>query len=310
MFRVHTAGSVGGTTAIVAASHVQAGKHKHGAGRRLREAVRGQRPVRPGQRQGRLAGRRRCVRPVHPRLHPPQRGPRAHRLEGGGQGPAERAEESLRPPARSRTSPSRRCKASPDDVGADPLPRVVPVLRRRLRRGHHRRGGGKAAAADGGLRPGSSAPRPAPSRRASPVAIRCDPRPPAVRSRRLRARPGSPIPAARSTRPSSTCRSRGTSPSGSRPFGLAEEGEGWKMIDDGDTEIGGSFPVNCLRRRALEQPHRRLGSAPLRRSGQPGAGRRRRAPGRWGQDGPRHGLRRQLQYFSTWAVGSSLHPFG
>src|SRR5919206_1423957 len=28
MFRVHTAGSVGGTTGIVAASHVQAGKHK------------------------------------------------------------------------------------------------------------------------------------------------------------------------------------------------------------------------------------------------------------------------------------------
>src|SRR6188768_27952 len=28
MFRVHTAGSVGGTTAIVAASHVQAGKHR------------------------------------------------------------------------------------------------------------------------------------------------------------------------------------------------------------------------------------------------------------------------------------------
>ncbi len=28
MFRVHTAGSVGGTTAIVAASHVQVGKHR------------------------------------------------------------------------------------------------------------------------------------------------------------------------------------------------------------------------------------------------------------------------------------------
>ncbi|MBY0401330.1 thiolase domain-containing protein, partial [Myxococcota bacterium] len=28
MFRVHTAGSVGGSTAIVAASHIQAGKHK------------------------------------------------------------------------------------------------------------------------------------------------------------------------------------------------------------------------------------------------------------------------------------------
>ena len=32
---------------------------------------------------------------------------------------------------------------SPDDVGADPLPRVLPVLRRRLRRGHHRRSGAR-----------------------------------------------------------------------------------------------------------------------------------------------------------------------
>ena len=67
MFRVHTAGSVGGTTGVVAASHVQAGKHKTRARRRVREAVGGQRPVRPRQRQGRLARRRRLVRPVHPR---------------------------------------------------------------------------------------------------------------------------------------------------------------------------------------------------------------------------------------------------
>ena len=26
---------------------------------------------------------------------------------------------------------------------------------------------------------------------------------------------------------------------------IAAPGEGWKMIDDGETEIGGSFPVNC-----------------------------------------------------------------
>ena len=88
MFRVHTAGSVGGTTGIVAASHVAGRQAQDRAGRGLREAVRGQRPVRPRQRQGRLARCRRRLRPVHPGLHPPQRRARAHRLEGGGQGPA------------------------------------------------------------------------------------------------------------------------------------------------------------------------------------------------------------------------------
>ena len=51
------------------------------------------------------------------------------------------------------------------------------------------------------------------------------------------------------------------------------------MIDNGDTEIGGSFPVNCSGG-VLEQPHRRLRPAPLRRGRQPGAGSGRRHAGR------------------------------
>ena len=39
MFRVHTAGSVGGTTAIVASHHVETGRHQTGTGRRIPKAV-------------------------------------------------------------------------------------------------------------------------------------------------------------------------------------------------------------------------------------------------------------------------------
>ena len=94
-------------------------------------------------------------------------------------------------------------------------------------------------------------------------------------------------------------------------FGMAEEGEGWKMVDDGTTELGGSLPDQRLRRGAVEQPHRRLGPAPLRRGGQPGPGRGGRASGRGSQAvaiGMAYGA--NSQYFSTWAVGSSLQPFG
>ena len=44
----------------------------------------------------------------------------------------------------------------------------------------------------------------------------------------------------------------------------------WKMIDNGDTEIGGSFPVNCSGG-VLSSNHQRLRPAPLRRGRQPGA---------------------------------------
>ena len=61
MFRVHTAGSVGGTTGIVAAHHVETGRHKRVLAVAVSEAVRGQRAVRAGLGQGLLDRRRRCA---------------------------------------------------------------------------------------------------------------------------------------------------------------------------------------------------------------------------------------------------------
>ena len=77
LLRVHTAGSVGGSTAIVAASLVQAGVHKQGADRRLREAVGVQRDVGAlGPAAVQHAGarrRRRLLRAARALLHPPLR---------------------------------------------------------------------------------------------------------------------------------------------------------------------------------------------------------------------------------------------
>ena len=103
MFRVHTAGSVGGTTGIVAAHHVETGRHKRVHGGRVPEAVRGQRAVRARFRPRLLARRRWRVRALHAVVHAPHRGAVGDRPDGRGQGPAERAEEPVRPPASSRT---------------------------------------------------------------------------------------------------------------------------------------------------------------------------------------------------------------
>ena len=58
MFRVHTAGSVGGTTGIVGVAPRAVGRAQAGAGRRLREAVGRQRAVRARERAGRAASAR------------------------------------------------------------------------------------------------------------------------------------------------------------------------------------------------------------------------------------------------------------
>ncbi len=146
MFRVHTAGSVGGSTAIVA-SQLVAGRHpRAGAHRRLREAVRERGhvgplaadPVHPAAARR----RRRLLRPAHPQLHPPGQGARPHRHAGGAEGPAERAQEPLRPPPRARDH-LRLHQGVDDAVGPDPLRRDLPVVRRRLRPGARQREGGR-----------------------------------------------------------------------------------------------------------------------------------------------------------------------
>ncbi len=55
MFRVHTAGSVGGTTAIVAASHVQAGKHRRVLAVAFEKQSEGNAQFALGRGSGRLA---------------------------------------------------------------------------------------------------------------------------------------------------------------------------------------------------------------------------------------------------------------
>ena len=56
--------------------------------------------------------------------------------------------------------------------------------------------------------------------------------------------PASPTRASRSTSPSSTCPFSWYEPMWLEGHDLADPGEGWKMTDDGATEMTGSFPVN------------------------------------------------------------------
>ena len=148
MFRVHTAGSVGGSTALVAAHLISLGDPQAGPDRGLREAVRLGRHVgavgAPAVRRPAAGRGGRLLRPAHPRLHAPVGRPRAHRPDGGGQGPAERHAQPLRPPApgRHRHEDGR---GLDDAVGPAPLPRGLPVLRRRRGHGAGRRGRGVGA---------------------------------------------------------------------------------------------------------------------------------------------------------------------
>ena len=92
-------------------------------------------------------------------------------------------------------------------------------------------------------------------------------------------------------------------------FGIAEEGDGWRMIDDGSTEIGGSFPVNCSGGVLSSNP---IGASGLLRFAE-AANQVRGCAGGMQVDGAKVALAMAYgansQYFSTWAVGSSLHPF-
>ena len=97
MFRVHTAGSVGGSTAIFAASHIQTGKHKTVLRSGLREQSEGNAQFALGS--GRGARSVPAARSLHlSAVYPPVGCSRTHRLEGRRQGPPQRPEEPLRPP--------------------------------------------------------------------------------------------------------------------------------------------------------------------------------------------------------------------
>jgi acetyl-CoA C-acetyltransferase len=92
--------------------------------------------------------------------------------------------------------------------------------------------------------------------------------------------------------------------------GIAEPGEGWKMVDDGTTELGGDFPINCSGGVLSSNP---IGASGLLRFAE-AANQVRGAAGEHQVDGARAALAMAYgansQYFSMWVVGSSLQPFG
>ena len=91
---------------------------------------------------------------------------------------------------------------------------------------------------------------------------------------------------------------------------IAEEGEGWKMTDAGDTEIAGSFPVNCSGGVLSSNP---IGASGLLRFAE-AANQVRGVAGEHQVDGAKTALAMAYgansQYFSMWVVAASLQPFG
>ena len=121
-----------------------------GAHRRVREAVGGRHDLGARRRPQRQRRRGRLLRPAHPRLHRPLEGAGVRRVDGGGEGPQERAAEPVRPPEGPGHQP-RDGEGVPDGVGPGAPPRVLPGVRRRLRDGADRRGRWRRRVEAGGL---------------------------------------------------------------------------------------------------------------------------------------------------------------
>ena len=77
MFRVHTAGSVGGTTGIVAAHHVEAGRHRRVLAVALEKQSEGNAQFALGSGKGASLGAGGAFAPYMRTLHAPQRRARA-----------------------------------------------------------------------------------------------------------------------------------------------------------------------------------------------------------------------------------------
>ena len=91
---------------------------------------------------------------------------------------------------------------------------------------------------------------------------------------------------------------------------LADEGEGWKLIDDGSTEITGDIPINCSGGVLSSNP---IGASGLLRFAE-AALQVRGMAGEHQVDGAKTALGMAYgansQYFSMWVVANSLQPFG
>jgi acetyl-CoA C-acetyltransferase len=92
--------------------------------------------------------------------------------------------------------------------------------------------------------------------------------------------------------------------------GLADEGEGWKLIDDDTTALDGALPINASGGVLSSNP---IGASGLLRFAE-AANQVRGAAGEHQVEGANVALAMAYgansQYFSMWVVGSSLQPFG
>ena len=212
--RIHTAGSVGATTALAAVTHVASGLFRPRADHRLREAVGRQRHVGAVAQHAVHAAagrrRRRLLRPVRARLHRPHRRAAAHRTGDRRQRARQRRAQRVRPSARADDGRGRAQLTRP--VGPDPLRRDLPVVRRRRRHGHRQRVGREEGPAQAGLGEGGRLVRR--SDVGAGPATRSTPPPAAPAPSTSTIRPGSPIRGTRSTPRKSTSRSRGSKPCG------------------------------------------------------------------------------------------------
>ena len=206
----------------------------------------------------------------------------------------QRPQEPLRPPE-DRGHLHREGQGVAHDVGAHPLPRVVPVLRRCVCRGLHR------SRRVGTRRPSAGRP-PAwilgTAVRSEPPSLpRARSGPPAGRGglRRGRLRPGrdhrppTPDRHGRALRPVLA----GTSRCGSRPTTSPDRARAGSMVDDGTTELGGDFPVNPSGGVLSSNPIGASGLLRFAEAANQVRGRSGRAPGAGRPGGPGPGVRRQ-----------------
>ena len=91
---------------------------------------------------------------------------------------------------------------------------------------------------------------------------------------------------------------------------IAEPGEGWKMVESGETALDGAFPVNMSGGVLSSNP---IGASGLLRFAE-AAMQVRGTAGEHQVDGAKVALAQaygaSAQYFSVWIVGSSLDPYG
>ena len=169
IMRVHTAGSVGGSTAVVATHLIESQVHERVLTLAFEKQSEGDTNFAFSSGRSGGVGAGGYFAP-HIRAYIERSGaPDVRRSDGGGEGSQERAEEPVRALADPRHQ-HRDGDGVAVRVGPDPPARVVPDLRRRVRDGAHQRSGRQSARAS--RRRGCTAPRCAPSSAGSRAAIR------------------------------------------------------------------------------------------------------------------------------------------